>query len=89
LRGKHWSFTSVMALGLAVFLVAGAGAHAQSAGTWNSRGQKAEAREDYDAAFESYRQAHLKKPRDLQYRTRYERLRYTAANMHVDRGRVL
>ena len=79
-----------MVLGLIVFCgVAGTGAHAQSASTWNSRGQKAEAREDYDAAFEAYRQAHLKKPRDLRYRTRYERLRYTAANMHVDRGRVL
>ncbi len=69
--------------------VAGSCAQAQSASTWNSRGQKAEAREDLDAAFEAYRQAHLKKPRDLRYRTRYERLRYEAANMHVDRGRVL
>ncbi len=68
---------------------AGSRAHAQSASTWNSRGEKAEAREDFDAAFEAYRQAHLKKPRDLRYRTRYERLRYEAANMHVDRGRVL
>ena len=64
-------------------------AKAQSAGTWNSRGQKAEAREDYDAAFEAFRQAHLKKPDDLRYRTRYERLRFQAANQHLDRGRVL
>ena len=62
---------------------------AQSAGTWNSRGMSAEAREDYDAAFEAFRQAHLKKPKDLRYKTRYERLRFEAANMHVDRGRVL
>jgi general secretion pathway protein D len=64
-------------------------AHAQTAGTWNSRGVNAEAREDYDAAFEDFRQAHLKKPKDLRYTTRYERLRFEAANMHVDRGRVL
>ncbi len=63
--------------------------HAQSASTWNKRGADAEAREDYDVAFESYRQAHLKKPTDLRYRERYERMRYTAANLHVDRGRVL
>jgi general secretion pathway protein D len=64
-------------------------AHAQSAATWNKRGMDAEAREDFDAAFEDFRQAHLKKPKDLRYRTRYERLRFQAASMHVDRGRVL
>ena len=64
-------------------------AHAQSASTWNKRGEQAEAREDYDASFEAYRQAHLKKPSDLRYRERYERMRFQAANMHVDRGRVL
>ena len=64
-------------------------AHAQSASAWNKRGVNAEAREDYDAAFEDYRQAHLKKPSDLRYKERYERLRFEAANLHVDRGRVL
>ena len=64
-------------------------AHAQSAGAWSKRGANAEAREDYDAAFEDYRQAHLKKPKDLRYKTHYERMRFEAANLHVDRGRVL
>jgi general secretion pathway protein D len=71
------------------FAVVAPKAHAQSAGTWDRRGQNAEAREDYDAAFEDFRQAHLKKPKDLRYTTRYERLKFEAANMHVDRGRVL
>ena len=61
----------------------------QSASAWNKRGQAAEVREDYDAAFEAYRQAHLKSPADLRFRERFERMRYTAANLHVDRGRVL
>ena len=73
----------------AVFLSVAGSAHAQSAGTWNKRGVNAEAREDYDAAFEDYRQAHLKKPKDLRYQTHYERMRFEAANLHVDRGRVL
>jgi len=73
----------------AVFLSIAGSAHAQSAGTWNKRGVNAEAREDYDAAFEAYRQAHLKKPKDLRYQTHYERMRFQAANLHVDRGRVL
>ena len=64
-------------------------AHGQSASSWDKRGTTAEAREDYDAAFEAFRQAHLKKPKDLRYKTRYERLRFEAANMHVDRGRTL
>ena len=64
-------------------------ARAQSAGTWNKRGMVAEQREDFDAAFEAFRQAHLKKPNDLRYRTRYERTKFEAANQHLDRGRVL
>ena len=64
-------------------------AHAQSAGSWAKRGADAEFREDYDAAFEAYRQAHLLKPRDLRYQTKFERLRFAAAAAHVDRGRVL
>lgn len=64
-------------------------AHAQSASAWSKRGQEAEAREDYDAAFEAYRQARLLKPNDLRYKTHFERVRFLAANAHVDRGRVL
>lgn len=64
-------------------------AHAQSASTWSKRGSDAEIREDYDAAFEAYRQAHLLKPADLRYKTHFERARFAAATAHVDRGRVL
>jgi len=80
----------VAAVGALMFCASfAATAHAQSAGTWNKRGANAEAREDYDAAFEDYRQAHLKRPKDLRYQTHYERMRFQAANLHVDRGRVL
>ena len=80
----RWVVGIAVALGLS-----GTCVHAQSASSWNKRGQAAEVREDYDAAFEAYRQAHLKSPADLRYRERFERMRYTAANLHVDRGRVL
>jgi general secretion pathway protein D len=77
-------------LGAALFSgVAVSSAQAQSAGSWNKKGQQAAARDDYDAAFEDFRQAHLKKPKDLRYRTSYESMRFKAGNMHVDRGRVL
>ncbi len=75
----------VLLLGLAAVGTA----QAQSAARWDKRGKQAEAREDYDAAFEDYRQAHLKKPRDLRYKTDYELMRFKDANTHVDRGRVL
>jgi general secretion pathway protein D len=74
---------------LLLFVWAAMPAHAQSAGAWNKRGEQAEAREDFDAAFEAYRQAHLKKPDDMRYNTHYQRMRFQAANTHVDRGRVL
>ena len=74
---------------LLLFVWAAMPAHAQSAGAWNKRGEQAEAREDFDAAFEAYRQAHLKSPNDMRYKTHYERMRFQAANQHVDRGRVL
>ena len=64
-------------------------AQAQRAGTWNRRGQAAELRQDYDAAYEDYLHAHQKKPGDLRYQERVDRMRFQAAAMHVDRGRVL
>lgn len=62
---------------------------AQSASGWAKRGADAEVHEDYDAAFEAFRQAHLLKPKDLRYQTKFERIRFAAAAAHVDRGRVL
>ena len=64
-------------------------AAAQSAGGWNKRGENAEAREDYDAAYEDYKHAHEKKPKDLAYKTHLERMRFLAGVQHIDRGRVL
>jgi general secretion pathway protein D len=78
------------ALGILLFSGMAVGsAQAQSAGSWNKKGAQAEARDDFDSAFEDFRQAHLKKPKDLRYRTSFEAMRFKAANMHVDRGRVL
>ncbi len=79
-----WMLGALLFSGIAV-----GSAHAQSAGSWAKKGAQAEARDDYDAAFEDYRQAHLKKPKDLRYRTNFESMRFKSANMHVDRGRVL
>ncbi|WP_419806943.1 cohesin domain-containing protein [Terriglobus sp.] len=83
-----------LGLALAATLATGAvmlpaNAHGQSAKSWAKRGADAEVHEDYDAAFEAYRQALLQKPQDLTYKTKFERVRFAAAAAHVDRGRVL
>jgi general secretion pathway protein D len=64
-------------------------AHAQSAAKWDKRGQDAEARQDFDAAYEDYHKAVLKKPKDLRFSEHFMHMRYQAAVAHVDRGRVL
>ncbi len=64
-------------------------AHAQTAGGWEKRGQTAELKQDYDAAYEDYLKAHQKNPGDLRYQERLDRMRFQAAAVHVDRGRVL
>ena len=69
--------------------LAPAPANAQSSGSWNKRGQSAEVREDYDAAYEAYKHAHEKSPKDLRYRAHFARMRFLAAVQHIDRGRVL
>jgi general secretion pathway protein D len=73
----------------AVALALPACAHAQSAATWNKRGQAAELRQNYDTAYEDYLHAHQKAPKDMRYETRVDRMRFQAAAQHVDRGRVL
>lgn len=70
-------------------LLAAAPVWGQSARSWAKKAEKAELHEDYDAAFQDYREALRLSPADLRYKTRYERVRFFAATSHVDRGRVL
>ncbi len=86
---RHLALCAVSAMGIISFGGTFQAAKAQSAGTWNKRGSNAEVRQDYDAAFEDYKKAHEKAPRDLRYLAHFERLRYLAAVQHIDRGRVL
>ena len=52
-----------------------------------ARGVSAEAREDFDAAFEAFKKAYAKAPNDLRMRTAYLRVRQTASSAHVTNGR--
>lgn len=78
---------ALLLCGIASF--SAATAHAQSASTWDKRGQDAEARQDFDTAYEDYHKAVLKKPKDLRFTEHFEKMRYQASVAHVDRGRVL
>jgi len=63
--------------------------YADEASNAFKRGVKAEAKNDYDAAFQAYSQAHSLKPKDPRYFTAFTRLRFYAAIEHVRRGQSL
>jgi general secretion pathway protein D len=53
------------------------------------QGQAAEARQDYDAAFDGYRKAMFGDPGNLKYKTACERIRPIASEQHIKRGKEL
>ena len=53
------------------------------------KGQDAEARQNYEAAYDLYRQAFDLKPRDLRYKAAFQRTRFEAAASIVHRGQLL
>jgi general secretion pathway protein D len=63
--------------------------HAESARAIYKRGQSAEARQDYDTAFDDYQKAAAKDPKDLTYRAALARIRVTASGAHMTKGRKL
>ncbi|MGB8259731.1 MAG: secretin N-terminal domain-containing protein, partial [Terracidiphilus sp.] len=85
-RTATWIVLTALA---AVFGLASVPAHAQSAHTFFKRGESAEAREDYDTAFDNYQKAYAKAPKDLEYRTALLRVRVTAGAGHLTKGRKL
>jgi general secretion pathway protein D len=62
---------------------------AESAKSLYQKGVKAEARQDYEAAFEFYKAAYQQKPEELKYRVPFERMRMLAAASKVKRGQKL
>src|ERR1700694_1323926 len=53
------------------------------------KGQDAEARQNYEQAFDYFKQAYNLKPKDLRYRTALERTRFYAASSHVHREQIM
>src|SRR5580658_3393322 len=53
------------------------------------KGTDAEARQNYELAFDFFQKAYNLKPKDLRYRTAFERTRFEAAASEVHRGQIL
>jgi general secretion pathway protein D len=87
------AFSSVFRMAIfALLALAGVSAtqlQAQSAKSWFKQGQSAEAREDYDAAFNDYQKAYSLTPKDLNYKEAYYRVQLPAAAVHLKNGRRL
>ena len=60
-----------------------------SAKSLYNKGKIAEARQNYEQAYDLYKQAYDQKPQDVSYRAAYERLRFLAGASHVHRGQLL
>lgn len=72
-----------------LFLFAAFLSAAESAKSLFQKGAKAEARQDYEAAFEFYKAAYQQKPDDLRYRVPYERTRMLSGASKIKRGQKL
>jgi general secretion pathway protein D len=98
-RPTHWTKTAcegpvikrLICLGtLAALVMAGTVLPAaDSAKSLYNKGKDAEARQNYEQAYDFYKQAFNLKPKDLSYRASYERLRFLAGASHVHRGQLL
>jgi general secretion pathway protein D len=62
---------------------------AENAKSLYNKGKIAEARQNYEQAYDFYKQAYDQKPQDVSYRSAYERLRFLAGASHVHRGQLL
>ena len=62
---------------------------ADKAKTIYEKGQDAEARENYEAAYDLYKQAYNLKPKDMRYKASFERMRFKAAATIVHQGQKL
>src|SRR5499427_7932761 len=72
---------ALLCLGLPLF--------ADQAKSLYDKGADAEARQDYEQAYDFYKQAYGLKPKDLKYRASYERTKFLSAASHFHRGQIL
>lgn len=81
--------STLRALTFLLFAVVISASADESAKSLYHKGQQAEARQNYEQAYEAYKAAYGKKPTDLRYRSAFERLRFQASVIHVKQGQRL
>ena len=82
-------FKRAATLILALFVLLSAAALADQAKKFYNQGKNAEARENYEAAYEFYSKALDLKPLDINYKAAVTRLRFLAGASYVHRGQKL
>jgi general secretion pathway protein D len=87
--GLRFVFPVALLLAAAGFSLSPGRIHAESANSDFKQGQNAEAREDYDAAFDDYQKALTRNPKDPRFKIALARVRVTASSGHVTKGRKL
>ncbi len=74
---------------LALALCLSLPAVADKANSAYKHGRDAEARQDYDTAYQAYKEAYDLNPKDIRYRSAYTRARFYASSAHVHKGQQL
>jgi general secretion pathway protein D len=85
-KSRFW----ILVFGILTLLAVGSTcAFAQSANKYYKQGQSAEARDDFDTAFQDFQKAYSMSPKNESFRAAFYRVRFTDAAMHVTKGRNL
>jgi general secretion pathway protein D len=87
-RQNKWALSTVLTL-LVCLSISCFARSTPKAKTLYANGQTAEAKDDPITAYEDYYQAWKLEPKNLRYKTAYERTRFVAASAHIDRGEKL
>src|SRR5512146_2253889 len=74
---------------LLIALIAAIPIIAESAKSFYDKGRDAEARQNYELAYDNYKQAYDLKPTDMRYRVAFERTKFLASASHVHKGQLL
>ena len=88
-RHKNRALSTVLTLLLCLSYSSLAFSGSKKAKQAYTNGQAAEVKDDPITAYEDYYQAWKLEPKNLRYKTAYERLRFVAASAHVSRGEKL
>jgi general secretion pathway protein D len=88
-EGQRMKRLMPAAVGLLVLVIAMSAVAGDKAKAAYAKGQDAEARENYTAAYDFFKQAYDLRPKDLRYKASFERLRFKAAAFLVHDGQQL